>query len=395
MPRTTWFVCVAVALALCACRKPEVLPGSEFAPGASYTNFSFSSLFLSGPWSVHVVRLDRSAHDIEVHSLHAHGRALGLSTLSAVVSNASMLGTPLAGVNGDFYQRDRAYAGDPRGLQIVGGEVISAPIGGAAFWIDAAGQARGGHVQSQFAVRWPDGTSTAIGLNEDRSDVRAVLYTAAVGASTCTETNGVELVLEAASGGAWPRLAVGEGYKARVREVREGRDTAITNGAMVLSLGAGLAATMPRVQAGDVIGISTATQPDLRGVRTALSGGPVLLHEGRRQKWEALVRSTDTNYSTRSMSERHPRSAVGWDDRYVYLVQVDGRQQKLSIGMTLKELAAFMARLGCREAVNLDGGGSATIWCNGKVVNSPCDKREREIANALVVVRRHGATASR
>jgi exopolysaccharide biosynthesis protein len=36
--------------------------------------------------------------------------------------------------------------------------------------------------------------------------------------------------------------------------------------------------------------------------------------------------------------------------------------------------------------MNLDGGGSATFWLDGKVMNSPSDKQERALANALVIV---------
>ena len=69
-------------------------------------------------------------------------------------------------------------------------------------------------------------------------------------------------------------------------------------------------------------------------------------------------------------------------------MEVDGRQKSLSVGMTLDELSAYLRKLGCNEAMNLDGGGSATLWCTGKVRNSPCDGQERAIANSLIVVRR-------
>jgi hypothetical protein len=36
----------------------------------------------------------------------------------------SALGMPVAAINGDFYQRDRAYAGAPRGLQVIDGELL-------------------------------------------------------------------------------------------------------------------------------------------------------------------------------------------------------------------------------------------------------------------------------
>jgi hypothetical protein len=77
------------------------------------------------------------------------------------------------------------------------------------------------------------------------------------------------------------------------------------------------------------------------------------------------------------MLERHPRSAIGWNGQYYFLVEVDGRKPDLSVGMTLAELAAYLAKLGCEEAMNLDGGGSATLWFAGAVRNRPCDGYER------------------
>jgi len=95
-------------------------------------------------------------------------------------------------------------------------------------------------------------------------------------------------------------------------------------------------------------------------------------------------------YEYASMFERHPRAAIGWNDRYFFLVVVDGRQ-RVSIGMTLEELSNFLVRLGCDEAMNFDGGGSATLWFEGEVRNNPCERVEREIANCLVVVSKPAA----
>ena len=77
---------------------------------------------------------------LEVRSTLARGTVLGLSTLrDQVMSVPAAAGTPLAGVNGDFYDRDGNYAGNPRGLQIVEGDLVSTPTGQpnyCAFWID-------------------------------------------------------------------------------------------------------------------------------------------------------------------------------------------------------------------------------------------------------------------
>src|SRR5262245_46553496 len=81
----------------------------------------------SGPWSIHVVTVPRKS-GFEIRSVHATGRAIGLGELSNQTRAAQTSGAqPIAAVNGDFYQRDGAHAGDPRGLQIVDTELFSAP----------------------------------------------------------------------------------------------------------------------------------------------------------------------------------------------------------------------------------------------------------------------------
>ncbi len=114
----------------------------------------------------------------------------------------------------------------------------------------------------------------------------------------------------------------------------------------------------------------------------------MLLRDGRRQKIDA---APDEAYEFSSMVERHPRTAVGWNADRFFLIEVDGRQKHLSVGMTLDELTTYLLELGCTDAMNLDGGGSATLWYGGEVKNSPCDRAEREIANGLAVLKRRAA----
>ncbi len=92
---------------------------------------------------------------------------------------------------------------------------------------------------------------------------------------------------------------------------------------------------------------------------------------------------------------RHPRTAIGITEDYrLLLVTVDGRHAEAA-GMTMWELQALMDSLGCKEALNFDGGGSTTMYIKGKtangVVNYPSDNKkydhegERKVANGLVV----------
>jgi len=71
----------------------------------------------------------------------------------------------------------------------------------------------------------------------------------------------------------------------------------------------------------------------------------------------------------------HPRSAIGLDAKgqKVTFVVVDGRQPGFSEGMTTRELAVLVKELGCADALNLDGGGSSILLCDGKILNKPSD----------------------
>jgi exopolysaccharide biosynthesis protein len=110
--------------------------------------------------------------------------------------------------------------------------------------------------------------------------------------------------------------------------------------------------------------------------------------DGRRQ---AIKATESDSYIFSSMQEQHPRSAIGWNDEYYFLVSIDGRQGRKSVGMTLDEFARELVKIGCQQALNLDGGGSATLWFEGKARNFLCDGFERDIANALAVVEKKSA----
>jgi large repetitive protein len=335
------------------------------------------------PWSINLLKVDRSRNDFEFTTTLGHGRTLGLSPLSEQIETLpSELGHPIVAINGDFYRTEQeSYAGDPRGLQIARGELVSAPIGKTAFWVDTEGKPWMKNVSSQFRITWPGGETTPFGLNEERHSNDAILYTPRGGSSTHA-SGGRELILVRSGDGEWLPLRAGQTYTAEVREVRESGNSRLNSDIMVLSIGPMLLARVPRVKPGAVLQISTATSPDLRGVQVALGGGPVLLHEGK-------VQST---YEHKAY-ERHPRSAFGWNDQSFYLTEVDGRQYGFSVGMTLPEMAAYLARQGCQEAMNLDGGGSAEMWVEGQVVNRPCFGYERNTANGLVLLRKSKSLA--
>jgi hypothetical protein len=122
------------------------------------------------------------------------------------------------------------------------------------------------------------------------------------------------------------------------------------------------------------------------GPRDAIGAGPILVEAGVVKRDFAVEGFTDAKFLG-----ANPRTAIGETaEGRILLVTVDGRQAGAA-GMSLDELAGLMASLGCRDALNLDGGGSTTCWIRGRgtggVVNSPSDLTgERPVANAVAVV---------
>lgn len=96
---------------------------------------------------------------------------------------------------------------------------------------------------------------------------------------------------------------------------------------------------------------------------------------------------------THDNKARHPRTVAGLNKEAskLYLLIVDGRKPGVAAGMSYAELGAEMLRLGCTEALNLDGGGSTVLAVRDpatnefKILNTPTDGRERAVANVLGV----------
>jgi exopolysaccharide biosynthesis protein len=89
---------------------------------------------------------------------------------------------------------------------------------------------------------------------------------------------------------------------------------------------------------------------------------------------------------------RHPRTALGLNRDRVIAVVCDGSSMRDS-GLTLGELADLMVQLGSETAINLAGGGSASMVCSGHLQNRPRDASGvallggRPLASALVLGR--------
>ena len=121
----------------------------------------------------------------------------------------------------------------------------------------------------------------------------------------------------------------------------------------------------------EIVSASAASAEELLsdGAWQVLCFGPGLVEDGV----IAVEKGEEVGHAKAS----NPRTAIGMlgEGHYLFLVS-DGRTGE-SEGLSLSELAELMAAMGCREAYNLDGGGSSTLVFLGEVVNNPTTNGKR------------------
>lgn len=149
-----------------------------------------------------------------------------------------------------------------------------------------------------------------------------------------------------------------------------------------------------------------------RGWREAIASGPMLIVDGEIAVPLLMGDKADganisamaqeqiqggkirIHYSSAQFyDKRHPRAAFGTDDEgNAYLVVIDGRFKGQADGASIYETARICQLLGMTDAINLDGGGSTTLWTEKTgVINHPCDNKkfdhegERPVPNLIVV----------
>jgi exopolysaccharide biosynthesis protein len=125
-----------------------------------------------------------------------------------------------------------------------------------------------------------------------------------------------------------------------------------------------------------VTGTHTIAEMKQMSIAEAVTFGPSLIKNGKK-----LITQGDGGWGIA------PRTAIGQrkDGTILFLV-IDGRQPGYSIGATLLDVQNILYDEGAYTAANLDGGSSATLFYNGKVINKPADMLgERMVPTAFIV----------
>jgi len=382
----------------------------ELAPGVRYTH----TLDPTGPWSVHVVRIDLTRADIELRGMRARDQLRGRERPTAMSRRAASDGEQvLAAVNADFFD---IKTGENENNQILNGEwwkglkVTDSPFDTydnvhvqfaldaarrpyiGRFIVDGSMWSRGASVPIISVNARPTGTYEATALYTSRFGARTPGSNTQAGVPRSSDPDAArDTTLAIAEA---PLVSAGHRGDTALYVRRGAVQT--TSGTAIPTDGAVIAAYGPRATAvrtmaeGDTVRVLLRVSPALaRNTQpTLLIGGwPQILRDG--ENIAANAASLEGTIS-RNAEVRHPRTALGVskNGKVLWLFVVDGRSTS-SVGMTLVEMADYMRTLGAWHAMNFDGGGSTTMVIDSAVVNTPTDPTgEREVGNALLVIRK-------
>jgi hypothetical protein len=351
----------------------------------------YQEFHLSDPNNVYVARMERSnplttldsgiangmlAHGTETVSEMAQRYDGALNTWGGAWINRNKV---VVAINGSFFYTP---SGSPMSGLITSGWYAKRfdDLGGGsgfAWKMDRSvfiGKCVYHRPEKQLVTYLDTGVTQRIdGVNTMRAADRLILYTPQFGATTGTNEDGVEVVVELTS----PTTILP--YPAKItgviRSVRNGQASASLYFDEVALSGQGAASRtlLDNAHVGAEIGISqelTHLQNDCSErnpdswtkTYASLNGSFELLLNGIVQKPEDP-----------GATARHPRTAIAYNDEYIFFIVVDGRSET-SIGMTIPELARFARdTLGATWGLAQDGGGSSTMVVNGQVKNHPSD----------------------
>ena len=169
----------------------------------------------------------------------------------------------------------------------------------------------------------------------------------------------------------------GGGYKRNSEDIIYSKGTVIQNGKIIKD--SGKASNLIAMSTDGILMLikSTAKDAVAQGVDWAVMFKPFL-----------IVNGVQTEFVGNGGYGIQPRTAIGQRaDGIVILVTIDGRGAGGSSGISIPDLTALMARYGCVNAANLDGGGSTMLAINGKLYNNPRGTYytgERNVYNAII-----------
>ncbi|MCC7491046.1 MAG: phosphodiester glycosidase family protein [Fimbriimonadaceae bacterium] len=349
------------------------------APGLTYLR-----LQRPGPVVAHVLKADLAERSLTPAVVMAGQRVLDTEPLGDLVQRYSEGRTVAGALNGGVTMtRSDPYQGTPIGLLVADGELLCDPwpTPRSALVLSPEGKPRIELLGLRGKVGGSDGKAQRLaGLNRRRLPGEIVCYTPRFNPATRVVDAGQQLVLS----GCFPdggRLLAGQNYQGTVRALVDGQvNIEIPPDGVVLAGSGPAASWLQGRKIGETVSFSFELVPDVGRVASAVGSGPRLVRDG-----EVSVEAEQEKLAIARATGRQPRSAVGYNEKYLFLVAVDGRNVEHSVGCNVDELAKLLVELSCSQAMLLDGGGATTMYARDRVINQPSDGLPRGLGNALLL----------
>jgi exopolysaccharide biosynthesis protein len=308
--------------------------------------------------NIHILRLEQRVYKNRLLPVLADEGIARRETLSGMVNRRDAV----VGINAGYF----TAKGDPLGTLIIDRKLVSSPLyDRSVFGITDENKVVFGNPKFSGYVRATGLEVPIDAVNQPRRGDKIVIFTSEYARNTLTELPGIELVL----------------IKGKVCGIQS-QNALIPPDGVVISVGGDKTRHFKHIKLGDSIQLDYSVAVPWNTIKHAICGGPRLIENG-----EISINDVQERFSTSIANARHPRTAIGLSvDNSLILMVVEGRSAG-SVGMTLKEMALYMKRLGVRHGINLDGGGSSTMVINNRVVNSTSDGAERRISNGILLLR--------
>lgn len=333
---------------------------------------------LSGkPVNINLLRLDLKKVRLDVH--HAMDAAIGTEKTSSIATRHGAV----AAINAGFFRLDTSiWAGQAAGIVKVDGMPWSDPTSRRiAMFIDnrtAETLVSFDHLETTSWFERKGRKLMTTGLNRERRENDLIEFTPHFHRTTLTSIDGIEAIVRDRKV-VQIRTNIGNSMIPQDGYVLSASGTKKQELLNFLAVGNKLDRySSVSANPGSMFSPSSFSFEDIT------NGVPQLIKDSKIDiTWE------QEKASKSFVETRHPRTAVAkLKDGKFLMLTVDGRTEE-SAGLDLYDLAKLMLELGATDAMNLDGGGSTTMFLDGKVMNKPSDKEgERKVGDAILVTLR-------
>ena len=369
----------------------DTLFHAKVGPGTTQTQLRLEG---PSPLNVFYLTVDRTTPNVTIRAVSGTDKVAGTSRTSVMAQTKSKDGLLyFAGTNGDFYwtsgtaTNGTSKVGTPTHSFVVENEPFLTFNGGCQFIYDNDGLPHVQYVNYYTGTaECGDKTTSFKGINDPASVADGLtLYTSRFWGSTNQNDhagNCYEVTAKLADGETF--IAGGKFRIVVTSEANTDGDTPIPADGFVLhgrggtSQGnTGAADFVKGLKPGDVITLDN-----------------IILDEGGQRLYpRTVISGSSKNVGlgetiTIEDAARHPRTCLGYtkDRKQVIMMVVDGRTSA-SAGISIPALGDVMRYAGAYEAVNIDGGGSSTLYTQALGIRNHCsDGSERSVSNGIFAV---------